>query len=123
MRTSSSQAGAIRIRNLIELTLVFLVVYVVFQAAPVVILRMNFLNELEVIANSPVQESAAVLRRKVLEAAAGRSIVLLSEDLHVQRDQSAGKTTIDVKYELYVNFFPRFTYVWKVHDQVEALLI
>lgn len=123
MRRSSSQAGEIRVRNLIELALVFLVIYVIFQAAPAVITRVNFLNELEVIANSPVQEDASTLRRKVLEAAKGRSIAIVNEDLHVVRDKAAGRTTIDVKYELFVNFFPRFTYMWEVHDRVEALLI
>ena len=120
--SSKSEAGEIRVRNLFELVFVFLLVYAIFQIAPVVITRVNFLNELEVIANSPVQESAHVLRQKVLRAAEGRSIVLDAERVHVRRDRSTQTTTIDVSYELHVNFFPRFTYVWRVNDHVEALL-
>ena len=116
------EAGEIRVRNLFELVFVFLVLYVIFQAAPMVITRMNFLNELEVIANSPVQETEGQLRQKILLAAEGRSIVLDGERVFVRRDTNTKTTTIDVSYELYVNFFPRFTYVWRVSDHVEALL-
>lgn len=120
--SSSRQAGEIRVRNLLELVFVFLLVYVIFQIAPVVITRVNFLNELQVIANSPVEETEQRLLQKVLRAADGRSIVLEREQVHVRRDRSTQTTTIDVSYELYVNFFPRFTYVWHVNDHVEALL-
>jgi hypothetical protein len=118
----SSEAGEIRVRNLIELAFVFLAMYVIFQVAPVVITRMNFLNELQVIAHSPVEEKAHVLQQKVLRAAEGRTIALNADNIHVLRDQATRKTTIDVSYDLHVNFFPRFTYVWRVRDHVEALL-
>jgi len=36
-----------------------------FQAAPILALRMAFLDELELIAHSPLEESAAILRQKV----------------------------------------------------------
>lgn len=121
-RAASHQAGEISVRNLIELVLVFLFVYVAFQIAPAVITRINFLSEIEIIANSPVQESELVLRQKVLRAAEGRSIVLDAERVHVRRNRATRTTTIDVSYELYLNFFPRFTYVWRVSDHVEALL-
>ena len=116
------EAGEIRVRNLFELIFVFLVLYIIFQAAPMVVTRMNFLNELEVIANSPVGETEGQLRQKILRAAEGRSIVLDAERVFVRRDANTKTTTIDVSYELYVNFFPRFTYVWRVSDHVEALL-
>ena len=122
VRRRSKEAGEIRIRNLIELVVVFLLAYAVFQFAPAVVTRVNFLNEMQVIANSPVQESALELRQKVLRAAEGRSIVLGAERVHVRRDQSTQRTTIDVSYELIVNFFPRYTYVWRVNDHVEAFL-
>ncbi len=115
--------GAIRVRTVIELTVLFAVAFSVFQVAPIVALRMEFLDKLAVIAHSPVQDSAAVLRRKVLDTAAGLGIVLNSEDLHVRRDRQAGRTIIDVSYQLHIVFFPRYTYVWNVHDHVEALLL
>ena len=121
-RSTKSHTGAIRVRTMIELTFLCLVAYLVFQATPAVIARFSFLNELTVIANSPVLEDAFVLRQKVMDAAASRSIVVVSENLHVTRDQEQSKTIIDVRYELFMNFFPRFTYVWHVEDHVEALL-
>lgn len=121
-RGARRDAGEIRVRNIFELLFVFLLVYAAFQIAPVVITRVNFLSEIEVIANSPVEETEAQLRQKVLRAAEGRSIVLDAERVHVRRDRASQTTTIDVSYELYLNFFPRFTYVWRVNDHVEALL-
>ncbi len=121
-RRQSKEAGEISIRNLVELVIVFFLVYAIFQIAPAVVTRVNFVNEMAEIANSPVEETALALRQKVLRAAEGRSIVLNAERVHVRRDQSAQRTTIDVSYELIVNFFPRYTYVWRVNDHVEALL-
>ena len=118
----SREAGEIRIRNLVELVFVFFLVYCLFQIAPAVITRVNFLNELQVIANSPVGETAFELRQKALRAAEGRSIVIDADRVHIRRDQTTHRTTIDVSYELYVNFFPRYTYVWRVNDHIEALL-
>ncbi len=122
-RRRSKEAGEIRIRNLVELVFVFFLVYAIFQIAPAVVTRVNFLTELDVIANSPVEETALELSQKVLRAAEGRSIVLDAERVHVLRDQSTQRTNIDVSYELIVNFFPRYTYVWRVNDHVEALLL
>ena len=121
-RCRSREAGEIRLRNLIELVFVFFLVYCLFQTAPAVITRVNFLNELQVIANSPVGETALELRQKALRAAEGRSIVIDADRVHIRRNQTTHRTTIDVSYELYVNFFPRYTYVWRVNDHVEALL-
>ena len=63
---------------------------------------MAFLDELELIAHSPLEESAAILRQKVIEEAEGLGIVQLSEGLYVHRDRQAGKITIDVRYELHI---------------------
>ena len=68
-RSGSQEAGEIRIRNLIELVLVFFFAYAVFQIAPAVITRVNYLNELQVIASSPVYETELELRQKALAAA------------------------------------------------------
>lgn len=118
----SSEAGALRVRTVFELLFIFVLAYVVIQVAPVVALRVNFLNELEVLANAPVEETAGSVRRRVLETAEGYGIALMSEQLHVSRDREQNKTVIDARYQLHINFWPRFTYVWRVHDRVEALL-
>jgi hypothetical protein len=122
MWTLQKETGAIRARSIIEFGMIFVLVYVVFQVAPIVVLRINFQNELQFIANAPVEESAATLRRRVLETAEGYGIALNSEQLFVERNRETNKTTINVTYQLYINFYPRFVYVWNVHDQVEALL-
>jgi hypothetical protein len=116
------ESGAIRVRTVLELLFIFVLAYVVVQVAPAVVLRVNFLNELELAANAPVGDSAAVIRRRVLEAAEGYGIALLSDELVVERNREAKKTTIDAHYQLFINFWPSFTYVWNVHDQVDALL-
>lgn len=118
----SKETGAIRARSVIEFALIFLLVYTAFQVAPIVALRVNFLNELEVLANAPVEESAATIRRRVLETAEGYGIALNSERLFVERNREVNKTIIDASYQLHINFYPRFVYVWNVHDRVEALL-
>ena len=122
MWTLSREPGAIRIRNLVEFTLIFVLGYIAFQVAPNVALRVNFLSELEVMANAPFEESAATIRRRVLETAEGYGIVLDSDRLFVERNREQNKTIIDITYQLHVNFYPRFVYVWNVHDRAEALL-
>ena len=122
MWTLSREPGAIRIRNLVEFTLIFVLGYIAFQVAPNVALRVNFLSELEVMANAPFEESAATIRRRVLETAEGYGIVLDSDRFFVERNREQNKTIIDITYQLHVNFYPRFVYVWNVHDRAEALL-
>jgi hypothetical protein len=122
MWTLKKEKGTIRARSVIEFAMIFVLVYVLFQAAPIVVLRINFQNELQVIANAPVEESAATMRRRVLETAEGYGIALNSDQLFVERNRETNKSTIDVTYQLYINFSPRFVYVWNVHDRVEALL-
>ncbi len=122
MWTLSREPGAIRIRNLVEFILIFVLGYIAFQVAPNVALRVNFLSELEVMANAPFEESAATIRRRVLETAEGYGIVLDSDRLFVERNREQNKTIIDITYQLHVNFYPRFVYVWNVHDRAEALL-
>ncbi len=122
MWTLSRERGAIRMRNLIEFTLIFVLGYIAFQVAPNIALRVNFLSELEVMANAPFEESAATIRRRVLETAEGYGIVLDSERLFVERNRELNKTIIDVTYQLHINFYPSFVYVWNVHDRAEAFL-
>lgn len=122
-RAAGGQSGEIRIRSLLEILLLLVVAYVVVHVAPVIVHRMNFVNALEVAAHAPVEESASVIRRKVLEIAESYSIALRTEHLHVERDRERNRTVIDVTYELYVNFWPSHTYVWTVHDRVEAVTL
>lgn len=117
------ESGAVRVRTIFELLFIFVLAYVVVQVAPAIVLRMSFLDELEVAAHSPVEDSAADIRRRVLEVAEGYGIALLSDQLFVDRDRDQNKTIIDAHYQLYINFWPSFTYVWNVHDRVEALLL
>lgn len=117
------EAGEIRLRTAIEFAVIFVLAYVAVQVAPVIVLRVNFLNEIQVAANSPVEESAADIRRKILEAAEGYGITLLSEQLFVRRDLAEKKTIVDVNYQLYINLGPtNLSFPWNIHDHVEALL-
>lgn len=122
-RTAGAQAGEIRIRSIFEIFLLLAIAYVTVSVAPVIVQRMNFVNALEVAAHAPVEESAAVIRRKALEIAESYSIALRAEHLHVERDRERSRTVIDVTYDLYINFWPAHTYIWTVHDRVEALTL
>jgi hypothetical protein len=73
-------------------------------------------------ANAPFEEHPATIRRRVLETAEGYGIVLDSERLFVERNREQNKTIIHITYQLYINFYLCFVYVWKVHDRAEALL-
>ena len=123
MRRSHPESGEIRVRTLVEIAAIFFIGYTVFQVAPTVVVRVNFLNELEVIANSPIQDTAGDLRRRVLETAEGYGIVVRSDQLIVERDRSQQRTIIDIRYQLPITFFLRFVYTWNVRDRVEALLL
>jgi len=116
------ESGAMRVRTVFELLFIFVLAYVVVQVAPAVVLRVNFLNELEVAANAPIGDTADVIRRHILETAEGYGIALISERLVVERNREQKRTIIDAHYQLFINFWPSFTYVWNVHDRVEGLL-
>ncbi len=122
-RLPNSEAGAIRIRSVFEITVLLVVVYAVFQVAPVVTMRINFLNEIEVIAHSPIQDSGVELKQRVLEAARDRGILLGAGNVFVQRDRARQKTIIDATYQLRVDVFPGVGFDWNVQDHVEALLL
>jgi len=123
MRISRREAGEIRVRTVIEVSLVLIVAYMVFQIAPVVAMRINFLNQLEVIANSPIQDTGAELRQQVFDSARDRGLVLRREHIFVQRDRELRKTIIDTTYQLEVPLLFGKSYRWTVKDHVEALLL
>lgn len=123
VRSPHKDRGEIRIRAVLEITGLLLVVYIVIQLAPAVATRINFLNELEVIANSPIQDTDAELRQRVLQAGRDRGIALSRDNIFVQRDRALRKTIIDTSYQLRVDFLPGLGFDWHVTDHVEALLL
>jgi hypothetical protein len=48
--------------------------------------------------------------------------MLLSDNLFVQRNVEQKKTVVTARYDIHINFWPNFTYVWNVEDVVEAYL-
>ncbi|HSF17719.1 MAG TPA: hypothetical protein VLK65_19410 [Vicinamibacteria bacterium] len=117
----TGRVGAIRVRTLIEVVFLFVLAYFVAQVTPAVVVRLKFLGDLNVAANAPVQDSTDTIRGRVIELAEGYGITLLSERVHVERNPTTKRTTIDVAYQLHINFWPNQIYVWNVRDRVEAL--
>jgi hypothetical protein len=117
------QRGEVRLRTLIELLIVFLIVYAAFQIGPAVKLRVDFLNEMELAANSPIHKSEEEIKSELLEVAEGFGLTVFYEDIYVERNLEEKKTVIVTEYEIHINFWPRFTYVWLVEDQVEGYLL
>ena len=113
-------SGAIRLRTLFEVLLLATVGYVALQVGPAVILRTRFMNEMELAANSPVEMTAVEIKHKLQSTAEGMGLTLLSEDLHVIRDQKSQRTTIDARYDIHIRILPSFVYVWKVRDEAEG---
>ena len=117
----SGCGGAIRIRTLVEVVFLFVIAYFVAQVTPAVVVRLKFLSDLNVAANAPVGDSTDMIRGRVIELAEGYGITLLSERVRVERNPATKRTTIDVAYQLHINFWPNQIYVWNVQDRVEAL--
>ena len=123
MRAVWRESGEVRVRSLVEILLLLAIGYLAFHVTPAIIQRMNFVDALQVAAHAPVEESAASIRSKVLGIAESYNIALRAEHLHVDRDNVRKRTYIDVTYELHINFWPDHTYIWNVHDRVEAITI
>lgn len=118
-----SELGEIRLRSIFELLFIFVVGYAAVQVGPAVKLRIDFLNEMEVAANSPIQKSEHDIRYDLLKAGERIGLTIFADDLFVERNTTEKKTLIRARYEIHVNFWPRFTYVWRVEDQVEGYLL
>ena len=116
-----SDRGEIRLRSLFELALIFAVAYGAIQVGPAVVLRLKFIDEMGAAANSPIGMTADTIHRNLMETADGFGITLLTDDLYVIRNQKMKKTLITATYEIHMNFWPTYTYVWLVRDQVEGL--
>jgi hypothetical protein len=115
-----SQRGEIRLRSLFELALIFAVAYGAIQVGPAVVLRLKFIDEMGAAANSPIGITSDTIHRNLMETAEGFGITLFADDLYVIRNQEMKKTLITATYEIHMNFWPAFTYVWLVRDDVEA---
>ena len=115
-----SERGEIRLRSLFELALVFVVAYAAIQAGPAVVLRLKFVDEMAVAANSPIGMTAGEIHNDLMQTAEGFGITLFTGDLHVSRNQEMKKTLISATYEIHINFWPAYTYVWLVRDEVEG---
>lgn len=118
----STSRGEIRLRTLLEIVLLIVVAYAAFQVAPAVVLRVQFFNEMELAANSPIDMEAWQIRQKLRDTAEGMGLTLLQDNLHVIRDQTLKRTMITAQYQIHINLLPRVTYVWHVEDQVEGYL-
>ncbi len=117
------ERGEIRLRSIFEILFIAVVAYVAFQVGPAVKLRIDFLNEMEVAANSPIQMTADQIKMSLLNAAEGYGLNISYENLHVERRFAEQTTVITATYEIYISFWPRFTWVWHVTDQVEGYLL
>ena len=116
-----SERGEIRLRSLFELALIFAVAYAAIQVGPAVVLRLKFIDEMGAAANSPIGMTADTIHQNLMETADGFGITLLTNDLYVIRNQRMKKTLITATYEIHMNFWPAYTYVWLVRDEVEGL--
>jgi hypothetical protein len=114
------ERGEIRLRTVLEMLLVAVIAYSAFQVWPAVKLRIDFLNEMETAANAPVEKSGSEIKYDLLKKAEVLGLTLFSDNLHVVRDRDVRKTVITAQYQIHINFWPRFTYVWHVKDQVEG---
>jgi hypothetical protein len=123
MTPRASERGEIRIRTLIELGVVFLIAYAIVQIGPAVKLRIDFVNAMEIAANAPIGKTAAQIKMDLIATAEGIGITILSDNLNVVRNVEERRTLITAYYQIHINFWPRFTYVWHVRDQVEAYLL
>jgi len=114
------ERGEIHLRFLFEMALVAVVTYVAFQVGPAVMLRIKFVDEMTVAANSPVEVDAATIKRNLLHTAEGHGVTLVGDDLLVIRNQQLKRTLISATYEIHINFWPSYTYVWLVKDDVQG---
>ena len=101
---------------------IFALLYACVQVGPAVFLRVEFLNEMEMAANSPISKTTGAIRSDLIATAEGFGLALMSEGLTVERNMKLKATVITAKYEIHINFWPDFTYVWNVEDIAEGYL-
>jgi hypothetical protein len=102
------------------MALLFLVAYTAVQVGPAVVLRIKFVDEMTVAANSPVEIKAATIKRNLIQTAEGFGLTLMGNDLRVIRNREMKRTFVSATYEIHINFWPSYTYAWLVRDDVEG---
>lgn len=120
MSRLADERGQIRLRFLLEMALIAAVTYAAFEVGPAVVLRIKFVDEMTVAANSPVEIDATTIKRELLQTAEGYGVTLLAENLRVIRNRELKRTLISATYEIHIHFWPSYTYVWLVKDDVQG---
>ena len=115
-----SERGEIRLRTLFEIALLILFTYGAFQVGPAAVLRIRFVDEMTVAANSPVDIDAATIKSNLIRTAEGFGLTLVGDDLLVTRNRERKRTFVSATYEIHIHFWPSYTYVWLVRDEVEG---
>jgi hypothetical protein len=123
MKGKGAERGGFRWRTVFELLMVAVIGYAAFQIGPAVKLRIDFLNAMEVAAHAPIDKTSGQVRAELLTVAEGYGLTIFPDNLYVVRSPAEKKTVITAMYEIHINFWPKFTYVWHVEDQVEAYLL
>jgi hypothetical protein len=123
MQGKAAKRGGFRWRTIVELLMVAAIGYAAFQVGPAVKLRIDFLNAMEAAAHAPIEKSAGAVRAELLAVAEGYGLTIFPDNLYVVRSPEEKKTVITAMYEIHINFWPNFTYVWHVEDQVEGYLL
>ena len=121
-RNPPSRKVGLRFRHFVEGGLLLFVGYLAVHIGPAVSTRVQFLNELEVAANSPVHETASDIKLKILRVADSSGVTILADDLHVRRNVAQSRTYIEARYQVHISFWPSMVYVWHIEDNVEAFL-
>jgi hypothetical protein len=120
VRRAADERGEIRLRFLFEMALVAAMAYLAFHVGPAVLLRIKFVDELTMAANSPVEVDAATIKRDILHVAEGYGVTLVGQDLLVIRNRELKRTIVSATYEIPIYFWPSYTYVWLVKDDVQG---
>ena len=123
MRPKDGERGEIHLRTIFEILFIVVIAYAAIQVGPAVKLRIDFLNEMELAANSPIHMTADQIKMNLLKAAEGYGLILSYENLQVERKSAEKRTVVTATYEIYISFWPKFTYVWHITDQVEGYLL
>ncbi len=118
MHRGLSERGEIRLRSLFEIALIFLVAFAAIQIVPAVVTRLQFLDEMTVAANSPIDMGADTIKRNLLATAEGYGLHLNPASVGVVRDHERGRTFVTATYEIRIDFWPAYTYVWVVKEEV-----
>ena len=123
MSKGKKDGGLVRLAVVRELIFVFLLLYVASQVAPAVYLRVQFLNEMDLAANSTHDQEAGDITDHLLEVAEGLNLTIQRDNLQVTRSFDERKTVVVAQYEIHISFWPFSSYVWNVEDISEAHIL